>query len=113
MKPRNSTPYGSKNKYGVATPCRRTRRVRAESARDSTRARATVLVIGSAARWSARSAAGRSSRSAVLLLVGAEDSGRGLGRAVQGAGRVALAQHRALDRVVQLRGGVSDAGHRR
>src|SRR3954454_24942041 len=97
MKPRKSTPYGSRNRYGVAAPLRRTRRRPPVGGRDSGRVRATVLVTGSA----------------VLLLVRAEDSGGGLGRTVQRAGRVALAQHRALDLVVQLGGGVTDAGHGR
>src|SRR3954468_10828077 len=97
MKPRNSTPYGSRNRYGVAAPLRRTRGRPPVACWDSGRARATVLVTDSA----------------VLLLVGAEDSGGGLGRTAQRAGRIALAQDRALERVEELAGGIGDARHRR
>src|SRR3954471_3675208 len=96
MKPMNSTPYGNRNRYGVARPelrifLRRLRPARAAWVL-ATGVSSEVAVIGSA----------------VLLLVGREDARGLLRRRVQRVGRTLLAEDRRTERVVQLLRRVAD-----
>src|SRR4051794_339468 len=101
MNPMNSTPYGSRNRYGVATPLVRIR------LRDLRPARAGWLRAAGSSREVAVTS------SAELLLVRGQNGGGLLGRAVQGVGRALLAQDGGLVAVVQLLGRVADTGDRR
>src|SRR4051812_23080394 len=97
MNPKNSTPYGSKNRYGVSGPARLIgRRTGPGEVRVGRRSETVSVAM-----------------SAVLLLVRLEDLVGQLGRVLQRAGRVTLAQNGALHRVVQLHRRVADAGHGR